>query len=251
MTYAKRISDDYLKGDYVDGSILQHTDMNELESVAKEGINANYVDIQKLQDGTLSVKNATNVSGASLSKSTTTLEDSDEKIPTSKQVKDYVDNHVTPSQDIPFYFWDGVISQANVNMFNEICGLYNQNKPFMLFAKVMVLQYWDSVDDHTNNYVVTPIQVKNYTEYEQEGQTQLSFTTAPIFTGNSYMVGSIKLTGTWGAFTAIENLTWSMGSGAAPVSYVDEKLTKLSGYSSTATQVLKNINGVLQWVNES
>ena len=31
---------------------------------------------------------------------------------------------------------------------------------------------------------------------------------------------------------------------------MDEKLTKLSGYSSTATQVLKNVNGVLQWVNE-
>ena len=66
MDYNKRIDDNFLKAEYVDGEVLQHTDMNELESVVKLGVNANYEDIQKIQDGTISVENSNKLSGATI-----------------------------------------------------------------------------------------------------------------------------------------------------------------------------------------
>lgn len=96
MDYNKRIDDNFLKADYVDGEVLQHTDMNELESVVKLGVNANYEDIQKIQDGTISVENSNKLSGATLSKvSSETLQNSDVKVPTSAQVKQYIDSAIS------------------------------------------------------------------------------------------------------------------------------------------------------------
>ena len=68
MEYNVRIDDNFLRGDHVDGEVLQHTDLNELENVAKTAINANYEDIQKLQDGTILIGNSEKLDGASLSK---------------------------------------------------------------------------------------------------------------------------------------------------------------------------------------
>ena len=48
--------------------------------------------------------------------------------------------------------------------------------------------------------------------------------------------------------------TTDMPSKAAeftPKKYVDNKLTTYAGYDSTKTQVLKNINGVFTWVDET
>jgi hypothetical protein len=96
MTYIKRISDNYLKADLLDGDIIQHTEINEIESITKTGINANYEDIQRISDGTLISGNSTLLCGCSLSKqSIEVLQNNDGKIPTSKQVKTYVDLAVT------------------------------------------------------------------------------------------------------------------------------------------------------------
>lgn len=90
--YNVRIDDNFLRADYSDGQVLQHTDLNEFESVVKMAVNANYEDIQKLQDGTLSAGEATTLSGATLSTyEDEILQNSDTKVPTSMQVKQYVD----------------------------------------------------------------------------------------------------------------------------------------------------------------
>ena len=95
MNYNVRIDDNFLRGDHVDGEVLQHTDLNELENVAKTAINANYEDIQKLQDGTILIGNSEKLDGATLSKfATETLQNSDTKVPTSSQVKNYVDGAI-------------------------------------------------------------------------------------------------------------------------------------------------------------
>ena len=92
MTYIKRIGDNYLDANYVDGEVLQHVDLNSLESIVKTAINANYEDIQKIQNGTVTAGDAILLSGASLSKQIDeTLQNSDTKVPSSKQVKTYVD----------------------------------------------------------------------------------------------------------------------------------------------------------------
>lgn len=95
MNYNVRIDDNFLRGDHVDGEVLQHTDLNELENVAKTAINANYEDIQKLQDGTILIGNSEKLDGASLSKfANETLQNSDTKVPTASQVKNYVDGAI-------------------------------------------------------------------------------------------------------------------------------------------------------------
>lgn len=93
--YNVRIDDNFLRADFADGQVLQHTDLNEFESVVKLAVNANYEDIQKLQDGTIQAGGAATLSGAELSTyETETLQNSDTKIPTSMQTKQYVDASV-------------------------------------------------------------------------------------------------------------------------------------------------------------
>ena len=253
MPYYKRISDNDMNSEFVDGSLLLHTDMNEIETLTKAGINANYEDIQKLQDGTLTVQNAVNatnalnannataLSGATLSKSSDeTLQNSDSKVPTSKQVKNYVDNETVKDYDdllnrpsingvvltgnktsadlgldIPFYYWDGTNTPANVAMFNEICQRYTNGYPFIFMGRVEVQNgYYDENGEFVDRTipVVTEISVKNMEPYESPSMTStfLSFMTQPIKTTAGYAIGSINLVGTtWGEYTEIQPMSWS------------------------------------------
>jgi hypothetical protein len=96
MDYEVRIDDKFLKGDHKDGEVLTSSELNELENVVKTAINANYEDIQKLSGGELPVGDASTLAGASLSSyNDETLQNSDTKVPTSMQVKQYVDGAVS------------------------------------------------------------------------------------------------------------------------------------------------------------
>lgn len=262
MPYYKRISDNDMTSEFVDGSVLLHTDMNEIETLTKTGINANYEDIQKLQDGTLTVQtavnatNATNattasqLSGATLSKYTDeTLQDNDAKIPTSKQVKEYVDG-ISPTMDyaeatnkpsingvtlignktsadlnidvdVPFYYWDGLNTATNVAMFNEICDKYTNGEKFTLVGKVALengYTYNGTFYERTID-VVVPISVKDFTEYEDTentGHSVFSFMTEPVRTTGGYAIGSVDLIGNaWGEFTGVNLITWAYSEGPA------------------------------------
>lgn len=95
-----RIGDEYLNPNFQDGQILLNTDINEIVSVVKEGINANFNDIQKIQNGSLQVGNSSQLDGATLTKfSDGELEGADNKIPTAQLVKSYVDNKVQEVKD--------------------------------------------------------------------------------------------------------------------------------------------------------
>lgn len=88
----KRIGDNVLNTVYVDGQTYLHTDINELISVYKTAINENYYDIQRIQNGSIQVKDTLSIGGANLSKmANEVLQSSEEKIPTSLQVKTYID----------------------------------------------------------------------------------------------------------------------------------------------------------------
>ena len=87
-----RIGETDFNPTYVDGQTFQHVDVNKIVSITKEGVNENYYDIQKLQNGTKSVGNALQLDGATLSKYLDEpLQANDDKVPTSQQVKEYVD----------------------------------------------------------------------------------------------------------------------------------------------------------------
>lgn len=88
-----RIPDSLLDAKFVDGDVLLHTDLNKIIEVFKVAINANYEDIKKdktnIKDVTDRLKDGT------FSKSSeTTLQNNDTMFPSSRQVKNYVDNTV-------------------------------------------------------------------------------------------------------------------------------------------------------------
>ena len=91
-TLYDRIGESDFNPTYVDGQVFQHLDVNKIVTITKEGVNENYYDIQRLQNGEKTVGNAMQLDGATLSKYIDeTLQANDGKIPTSQQVKEYVD----------------------------------------------------------------------------------------------------------------------------------------------------------------
>lgn len=88
----KRIGDEYLNSNYADGQILTHEDLNELVSIVKTSINENYYEIQKLENGEKTVGSSDSLDGAKLSRlSDSLLQNDDNIIPSSQQVKTYID----------------------------------------------------------------------------------------------------------------------------------------------------------------
>lgn len=155
MDYNKRIGDNYLKAEWKDGEIVQHTDLNKLETIIKAGINANYVDIQKILDGTYTVGSASGISGATLSKyADEHLQNSDSKIPSSLQVKAYID---TTKQEVLASI------PTNVSQLNNDAGYIDKTvnnlenyytKP-QVYTKEEVQGYVKAIDDLDNYYKKT------------------------------------------------------------------------------------------------
>ncbi len=89
----ERIGEADLNPTYKDGQVYQHTDINNMLSILKTAVNENYYDIQRLENGEKTVGNANALVGATLSRFLDeTLQADDDKIPSSQQVKAYVDN---------------------------------------------------------------------------------------------------------------------------------------------------------------
>ena len=87
-----RIGETDFNTTYVDGQVLQHIDMNKIVSITKEAVNENYHDIQRLQNGEKTVGNAEKLNNATLSRNIDeTLQADDNKVPSSQQIKEYVD----------------------------------------------------------------------------------------------------------------------------------------------------------------
>lgn len=240
MAYNKRINDEDLPGNYVDGSVLLHTDMNKLETLTREGINANYEDIQKLQDGTTVIGYAATAGSAETSSaldsatlstySEETLQNNDAKVPTSKQVKEYVDDAVSglttdypdltnkPSingvtlvgnktsadlgifDDIPLYYFDGINNAANVAMINEICTRYDNGEEVHFVGKF--------ADGELNQVFEAPINITKYSTGDDNWASFISdpipwldHTTTPAKV--RYCSYALNLIGTWGNYTAV------------------------------------------------
>lgn len=88
----ERIGQADLNPNYKDGQVYQHTDINNMLSILKAAINENYYDIQRLENGTKTAGNATSLDGAALSRYLDeVLQADDNKIPSSQQVKAYID----------------------------------------------------------------------------------------------------------------------------------------------------------------
>lgn len=88
----ERIGEADLNPTYKDGQIYQHTDVNNMLSILKTAVNENYYDIQRLENGEIDVGNAKKLDNATLSRYLDEpLQSDDNKLPSSQQVKVYVD----------------------------------------------------------------------------------------------------------------------------------------------------------------
>lgn len=245
MNYNVRIDDNFLKANYSDGEVLQHTDLNELESVVKTAINANYVDIQKLQDGTKSVSGATSLKGtngvATLSQFVSeSLQPSDNKIPSSLQVKNFVENVVNTANTGLVFYWDGTGGQEGANIFNQICSKYDNNGKFVFYGKFVVdVGYDNESGEHVEilRDVIAPIVVNKLTDRQAGNEDCFSFSFPPVFIGHKYTLCTIKLTGSWGNFTNVEQMLWSDGMAPAMVNDANSvtNLTISGDYSNAIT----------------
>ena len=245
MNYNVRIDDNFLKADHSDGEVLQHTDLNELESVVKAAINANYLDIQKLENGTISVAGATSLKGtdgvATLSQFINeSLQPSDSKIPTSLQVKNFVENVVNTANTGLVFYWDGTGGQEGANIFNQICSKYDNNGKFVFYGRFYVDVGYDKPSgEHVAiaRDVIAPIMVNKLTDRQTGNKDYLSFSFPPIFLGDKYAICSIALTGDWGKFTDVEQMTWSDSMAPAMVKDTNSvnNLEFTGDYSSGAT----------------
>lgn len=237
-----RIDDNYLRGNRVDGEVITSSDFNELETVVKAAINANYTDI---------VSNSKSINNlAELDESVQETQENLNTFISETYVNDInrIDETLNNLQEndtnssVPVYYYNGLHNQENLDMFNEICGLFDNKSPFVLVGRFEV-ELQTGEDTFEMEEVIAPIQVKNYTDRETGG-TVLSFATAPIWLGSQYNIATIGLVGEWGNFTDFQTIGWSALQGPSV------NVKTFEGYDETKTQVLKNINGVLTWVEE-
>lgn len=243
-----RIDDNYLRGNRVDGEVITSSDFNELETVVKAAINANYTDIVSNSesinnlDTTVNslVDNYNNLYGTVGSLNDTVNKHEDDISRIDETLNNIQENGTGSS--VPVYYYNGLHNQENLDMFNEICGLFDNKSPFVLVGRFEV-ELQTGEDTFEMEEVVTPIQVRNFTDRETGG-TVLSFATAPIWLGSQYNIATIGLVGEWGNFTDFQTIGWSALQGPSV------NVKTFEGYDETKTQVLKNINGVLTWVEE-
>lgn len=110
-----RIPENLILADFVDGDVLTNLDINKIIDVFKVAINENYNDIKSGNTNITDISNR--IKDGTFSKaSETTLQNDDTMFPSSRQVKNYVDNQtISAITALPGY--DATLTQVlkNVN----------------------------------------------------------------------------------------------------------------------------------------
>lgn len=148
----KRIGDNYLPANHKDGDTFLHTDYNEFLSIFKTAINENYFDIQKIINGSIKVSDSSKLNGASLSQSINgSLSSDDNTVPSSKQVKEYVDNQYEDLQSKN----DALAETVSNN--TESIKVFNDSVTELKDSKANVSETGNSIEILLNNenYIIT------------------------------------------------------------------------------------------------
>lgn len=148
----KRIGDNYLPANHKDGDTFLHTDYNEFLSIFKTAINENYFDIQKIINGSIKVSDSSKLNGASLSQSINgSLSSDDNTVPSSKQVKEYVDGQYEDLQSKN----DALAETVSNN--TESIKVFNDSVTELKDSKANVSETGNSIEILLNNenYIIT------------------------------------------------------------------------------------------------
>ena len=167
-----RIGETDLNPTYKDGQPLMHTDMNNIVSIVKEGVNENYYDIQKIQNGEKTVGNADKLDGASMSRYIDEpLQADDNKIPSSQQAKAYMDDlfseYSAPVRGVDYWTDEDkseIVDEAAESVENSIMPDLNE----ALDAKANVNDIPTKLSDLTNDEEFITKDVNNLTNYYEK-----------------------------------------------------------------------------------
>lgn len=171
-----RITDAYLTAGYVDGQTFLHTDANNIVSVLKEGVNANYKDIQKILNGDLAVESANTIEGCKVAKFVEgTLDNNDNTIPTSQRVKAYVDDEIARVKPVKGvdYWTDQDIEDLKTMVVNDV--LPDATNSFNVNAENKTNEFNEMVDTETNIFNVNAdAKLNDVANAVEEGKVTLS-----------------------------------------------------------------------------
>lgn len=160
--------------------------------------------------------------------------------------------------NLPLFY--SVTDRFDFDVSNDVePGIYiSKNQRFMLYIKALEGTTWNS-----NGYFGFFIVLKKYSEAQVNEPfivmlTEYGYIKQWIKTNNNYGISTISVSGTidWVSqqqvLTLTNNNSYTPSSDYNPATkkYVDGKPTTYAGYDATKTQVLKNINGTLTWVDE-
>lgn len=174
------------------------------------------------------------------------------------------------SDDDGVFYYDGTVNDTNKAMFQKILDRLNAGKGVALYLKNTSGTVWYpcGLEKYNGNGTIYayPYYVKSDRIYSTPSSLQVAYFSGTTITSiNSYnpasIVAEVKIVRDYdssassGRTALATNNTKSFTPTAgsyqpATAKYVDDKPTTYAGYDATKTQVLKNINGTLTWVDE-
>lgn len=203
-------------------------------------------------------------------------------------IEDGVISATGGSGSVPVYFWDGTAvssGDSRLTMFQDILDRYRTGEPYVLQTYTNFISGNYVIDDNVCN-----IYLQFTTSSRSKVTSYMQMVGFIVSSGTSYSNGirifkvtcNVNVTTSTNTVTSVSSITKETMLGTVPYQwqnytnggryvltttntasytptqnyhpstkkYVDDKPTTYAGYDATKTQILKNINGTLTWVDE-
>lgn len=175
--------------------------------------------------------------------------------------KKYVDDNILLSRDKCFYFLEGPIrydmigSVNDTDVLNKLSQIMTDYYPKYLANSNLCCVIFGKDDTSASNGCLIALQGKGTKFY-------YTYPYRPTYSRWYGYIGYLDIAGTWNASAktyTVDKNTWirilsytpSENYNPSTKLYTDKThYEKMTGYDATKTQVLKNINGTLTWVDE-
>lgn len=106
--------------------------------------------------------------------------------------------------------WDSNLSPNDPTMFNLACEKIDTNEPFVFLGNINIVTGREISDEGQEIVSLAKYLVPfNIGKMDTEEDWQYySFTTSPIYVYGHYEVGGVRLEGTWGQYTSVQEILW-------------------------------------------
>lgn len=106
--------------------------------------------------------------------------------------------------------WDSALAPNDPTLFNLACEKMDTNEPFVFLGNINIVTGREIGDEGQEILTLTKYLVPfNIGKMNTDEDWQYySFTTSPIYVYGHYEVGGVRLEGTWGQYTRVEEILW-------------------------------------------